>query len=87
FTLKLRNDDNGDAECVEVSVYDYFVKNRGLELRYSGDYPCINLCSLVPLQTYTKALNTLQRSSLVEKSRQKPEERMLVLSCSSKQQL
>ncbi|KAG8045203.1 hypothetical protein GUJ93_ZPchr0008g12421 [Zizania palustris] len=95
FTLKMRNGngENGDAECVEVSVYDYFVKNRGLELRYSGDYPCINvgkpkrptyfpieLCSLVPLQRYTKALNTLQRSSLVEKSRQKPEERMSVLS-------
>ncbi|KAG8045202.1 hypothetical protein GUJ93_ZPchr0008g12823 [Zizania palustris] len=93
FTLKLRNSDNGDTECFEVSVYDYFVRNRGLELRISGDYPCIyagkpnrpnyfpiELCSLVPLQRYTKALNTLQRSSLVEKSRQKPEEKMSVLS-------
>uniref|UniRef100_A0A0D9UZK6 Piwi domain-containing protein n=1 Tax=Leersia perrieri TaxID=77586 RepID=A0A0D9UZK6_9ORYZ len=93
FTLKQRNGDNGDHEGVEVTVYDYFVRNRGIELRYSGDYPCINvgkpkrptyfpieLCSLVPLQRYTKALSTLQRSSLVEKSRQKPEERMNVLS-------
>ncbi|MQL41505.1 hypothetical protein EI012_26720, partial [Escherichia coli] len=32
------------------------------------------------LQRYTKALSTLQRSSLVEKSRQKPQERMRVLS-------
>jgi eukaryotic translation initiation factor 2C len=38
------------------------------------------LCNLVPLQRYTKALSTLQRSSLVEKSRQKPQERMIVLS-------
>jgi hypothetical protein len=38
------------------------------------------LCNLVPLQRYTKALSTLQRSSLVEKSRQKPQERMNVLS-------
>ncbi|WVZ71609.1 hypothetical protein U9M48_020178 [Paspalum notatum var. saurae] len=91
FTLKHRNGDNGDSE--EISVYDYFVKNRGIELRYSGGYPCINvgkpkrptyfpieLCNLVPLQRYTKALSTLQRSSLVEKSRQKPLERMSLLS-------
>ncbi|WVZ71611.1 hypothetical protein U9M48_020179 [Paspalum notatum var. saurae] len=88
FTLKHRN---GDSE--EISVYTYFVENRGIELRYSGGYPCINvgkpkqpqyfpieLCNLVPLQRYTKALSTFQRSSLVEKSRQKPLERMGVLS-------
>ncbi|KAK8679041.1 hypothetical protein V6N13_144513 [Hibiscus sabdariffa] len=63
------------------------------KLEYSGDFPCINvgkpkrptyipieLCSLVSLQRYTKALTTLQRASLVEKSRQKPQERMNVLS-------
>ena len=38
------------------------------------------LCSLVSLQRYTKSLSTLQRASLVEKSRQKPNERMKVLS-------
>jgi eukaryotic translation initiation factor 2C len=92
FTLKNRNGENGDPETMEITVYDYFV-NKGTELRYSGDYPCINvgkpkrptyfpieLCNLVPLQRYTKALSTLQRSSLVEKSRQKPQERMNVLS-------
>lgn len=42
-------------------------------------YVC-QLCQLVPLQRYTKSLSTLQRSSLVEKSRQKPQERMSVLS-------
>ncbi|KAM3330105.1 hypothetical protein ACQJBY_026851 [Aegilops geniculata] len=93
FSLKQRNGGNGDPEAIEISVYDYFVKNRGIELRYSGDFPCINvgkprrptyfpieLCQLVPLQRYTKSLSTLQRSSLVEKSRQKPQERMSVLS-------
>ncbi|OVA13774.1 Argonaute/Dicer protein [Macleaya cordata] len=90
FTLKQKN---GDGEPMEVTVYDYFVNYRHIELRYSADMPCINvgkpkrptyfpleLCSLVSLQRYTKALSTFQRSSLVEKSRQKPQERMKVLS-------
>uniref|UniRef100_I1NM61 Piwi domain-containing protein n=1 Tax=Oryza glaberrima TaxID=4538 RepID=I1NM61_ORYGL len=38
------------------------------------------LCHLVPLQRYKKALSTLQRSMLVERSRQNPQERMFVLS-------
>uniref|UniRef100_A0A2N9FLS5 Piwi domain-containing protein n=1 Tax=Fagus sylvatica TaxID=28930 RepID=A0A2N9FLS5_FAGSY len=94
FTLKQRgNDADGEPQTTEVTVYDYFVNHRGIELRYSGDLPCINvgkpkrptyfpleLCSLVSLQRYTKALSTLQRASLVEKSRQKPNERMKVLS-------
>ncbi|XP_020274159.1 protein argonaute 4B-like [Asparagus officinalis] len=97
FTLKQRTgkDSNGDfdAQATEITVYDYFVKHRNIELRYSGDLPCVNigkpkrptyipieLCSLVSLQRYTKALTTIQRSSLVEKSRQKPQERMSVLS-------
>ncbi|KAF0891619.1 hypothetical protein E2562_010604 [Oryza meyeriana var. granulata] len=92
FSLRQRNGNNGDDDAVELTVYDYFVKNKGIELRYSGNLPCINvgkpkrptyfpieLCSLIPLQRYTKALSTLQRSSLVEKSRQKPQERMSVL--------
>ncbi|XP_061341623.1 protein argonaute 4-like [Gastrolobium bilobum] len=91
FTLKKRDGDDVTEE--EVTVYDYFVNNRKMELRYSADLPCINvgkpkrptyipveLCSLLSLQRYTKALSTLQRSSLVEKSRQKPQERMRVLS-------
>ncbi|ESW13558.1 hypothetical protein PHAVU_008G206600 [Phaseolus vulgaris] len=91
FTLKKKGGVDGD-DTEEVTVYDYFVNHRNIELRYSGDLPCINvgkpkrptyfpleLCSLVSLQRYTKALSTLQRSSLVEKSRQKPQERMRVL--------
>ncbi|KAL8545007.1 hypothetical protein ACS0TY_005275 [Phlomoides rotata] len=93
FTLKQRGKDSSEAETTEVTVYDYFVNNRNIDLRYSGDLPCINvgkpkrptyfpieLCNLVSLQRYTKALSTFQRSSLVEKSRQKPQERMSVLS-------
>lgn len=37
------------------------------------------LCSLVSLQRYTKALSSMQRASLVEKSRQKPQDRMQTL--------
>lgn len=32
-----------DVDEVEVTVYDYFVKNKGIELRYSGNLPCINV--------------------------------------------
>ncbi|KAL5719499.1 Protein argonaute 4B [Ranunculus cassubicifolius] len=95
FLLKKRSDGNAEREVqtTEVTVYDYFVNYRHIQLGVSGDLPCINvgkpkrpnyipleLCSLVSLQRYTKALSTLQRSSLVKKSRQTPQERMLVLS-------
>ncbi|KAF8403535.1 hypothetical protein HHK36_011639 [Tetracentron sinense] len=94
FSLKQKNgrDGDGEVQTIEVTVYEYFVNYRHIELRYSADLPCINvgkpkrptyfpleLCSLVSLQRYTKALSTYQRSSLVEKSRQKPQERMRVL--------
>ncbi|KAF8661498.1 hypothetical protein HU200_056914 [Digitaria exilis] len=38
FTLKRRN---GDSE--EISVYDHFVKNHGIVLGYSADFPCIDV--------------------------------------------
>ncbi|KAL7170489.1 hypothetical protein ACSBR2_035376 [Camellia fascicularis] len=37
------------------------------------------LCTLVSLQRYTKALSSIQRASLVEKSRQTPQERIRVV--------
>lgn len=37
-----KNDD-GEAQTLEISVYDYFVNQRNIELRYSGDLPCINV--------------------------------------------
>ncbi|POO01470.1 Exonuclease/helicase-like [Trema orientale] len=97
FSLKQKGGRDGDNEPVEVTVYDYFVNQRHINLQYSADLPCINvgkpkrptffpleLCTLVSLQRYTKALSTFQRSSLVEKSRQKPHERMNVLSSALK---
>ncbi|PKA57956.1 Protein argonaute 4B [Apostasia shenzhenica] len=91
FLLKQRGD-NGD-NATEITVYDYFTKIRGIPLSYSAELPCVNvgkpkrptffpleLCSLVSLQRYTKALTVNQRASLVEKSRQKPQERMSSLS-------
>ncbi|PPD86818.1 hypothetical protein GOBAR_DD16215 [Gossypium barbadense] len=95
FSMKQKNtkNENGEAETLEITIYDYFANHRNIQLRYSADLPCINvgkpkrptyipieLCSLVSLQRYTKALSTFQRASLVEKSRQKPQERMNVLS-------
>ncbi|XVF68614.1 hypothetical protein PTKIN_Ptkin11bG0015700 [Pterospermum kingtungense] len=92
FSLKQKSA-NGEADTVEITVYDYFVNHRNMQLHYSAKMPCINvgkpkrptyipmeLCSLVSLQRYTKALSTFQRASLVEKSRQKPQERMSALS-------
>ncbi|GJY13471.1 putative reverse transcriptase domain-containing protein [Tanacetum coccineum] len=94
FSLKHKTkNENGEPETLEVTVYDYFVNIRKIDLPYYGDLPCINvgrpksptyipleLCSLVSLQRYTKSLTNLQRTSLVEKSSQEPLERMRVLS-------
>ncbi|KAI4382180.1 hypothetical protein MLD38_008177 [Melastoma candidum] len=95
FSMKPRKgrDTDGEDQALEVTVYDYFVNHKNIDLSYSGDFPCINvgkpkrptyvpleLCSLVSLQRYTKSLTNFQRASLVEKSRQKPHERMTVLS-------
>ncbi|AET00057.2 putative post-transcriptional gene silencing PAZ-Argonaute family protein [Medicago truncatula] len=93
FTMKKRGAVAGEDDTEEITVYDYFVHRRKIDLQYSAGLPCINvgkpkrptyipieLCSLISLQRYTKALSTSQRSSLVEKSRQKPVERMRVLS-------
>ncbi|RVW97421.1 Protein argonaute 16 [Vitis vinifera] len=40
------------------------------------NYLPLELCLLVSLQRYTKALSIMQRSTLVEKSRQKPQDRI-----------
>ncbi|CAI9781689.1 unnamed protein product [Fraxinus pennsylvanica] len=93
FAMKLRNGKEGDPESVEVTVFKYFVEHRDIKLEYSEAYPCINvgkpkrptyipieLCELVSLQRYTRALSGQQKASLVEKSRQKPQERKTALS-------
>ncbi|GAA0185092.1 translation initiation factor [Lithospermum erythrorhizon] len=91
FSLKQRRDGK-DEQSIEISVYDYFVHMKKIPLTWSADLPCINtgkpkrpvyvpleLCSLVSLQRYTKSLSSLQRASLVEKSRQGPKDRMALL--------
>ncbi|CAD5332317.1 unnamed protein product [Arabidopsis thaliana] len=90
FTWRKPND-KGEFEEVEITVLNYY-KERNIEVRYSGDFPCINVgkpkrptyfpiefCNLVSLQRYTKSLTNFQRAALVEKSRQKPPERMASL--------
>ncbi|PHU12185.1 Protein argonaute 4A [Capsicum chinense] len=94
FFMKVKNggsSDNGE-ETIEITVYEYFTKHRNIELSSSVYMPCLDvgkpnrpnylpleLCYLVSLQRYTKALSLIQRTSLVEKSRQKPRERIKVL--------
>ncbi|XP_057510346.1 protein argonaute 16-like [Actinidia eriantha] len=94
FPLKVKNSDieHDGGQPLEITVYEYFTKHRNIELTYSAYMPCIDvgkpkrpsylpleLCTLVSLQRYTKALSSLQRASLVEKSRQKPPERIRVV--------
>ncbi|KAJ4975109.1 hypothetical protein NE237_000215 [Protea cynaroides] len=94
FTLKVKNGDGAKSEdqTMEVTVYDYFIQHRKIDLTYSAYMPCLDvgkskrpnylpleLCSLVSLQRYTKGLSSMQRSTLVEKSRQKPQERIKVV--------
>ncbi|KAL1204266.1 Protein argonaute 9 [Cardamine amara subsp. amara] len=91
FTWRKPKNEKGEVEEVEISVFNYYME-RNIELRYSGDLPCINVgkpkrptyipiefCDLVSLQRYTKSLTNFQRAALVEKSRQKPPERMALL--------
>ncbi|PPR83820.1 hypothetical protein GOBAR_AA36891 [Gossypium barbadense] len=92
FPMKVKNGGCGEVRTVEITVYEYFTKHCGIELTYSADMPCLDvgkpkrpnylpleLCSLVSLQRYTKALTTNQRATLVERSRQKPRERIQIL--------
>ncbi|KAI3843557.1 hypothetical protein MKW98_011960, partial [Papaver atlanticum] len=89
FLMKMRDEDcKNEVKTVELTVYDYFTKHRKLELTTSAYMPCIDvgrpkkpnyipleLCSLVPLQRYTKSLSAVQRSFLSENS-PKPLERI-----------
>ncbi|KAD7478368.1 hypothetical protein E3N88_01504 [Mikania micrantha] len=88
FLMKQRNG-NSPSDPIEITVSEYYAKYRNLEVTQSHDYPCLDvgrpkrpvyipleLCTLISLQRYTKALSNLQRASLVEKSRQKPQDRM-----------
>ncbi|XP_058180389.1 protein argonaute 16-like [Rhododendron vialii] len=88
FSWKVKNGDGGDdgEKTVEISVYEYFAKHHKIQLTYSADMPCLNvsrkstnclpleLCNLVSFQRYTKELSPTQRASLLDKSRQEPQE-------------
>ncbi|XP_028555920.1 protein argonaute 4B-like [Dendrobium catenatum] len=87
FTFKPKGD--SEVNAMEITVYEYYVSHRRTPLSYSADLPCIKVgksknpayfpievCNLVSLQRYTKGLTVQQRASFVEKSRQKPQERM-----------
>ncbi|PIN23080.1 Translation initiation factor 2C (eIF-2C) [Handroanthus impetiginosus] len=95
FSIKLKreSDESGGLRTIETTVYDYFVKTRGISLKFSENLPCINagkphcptffpieLCHLVPLQHYKNELSNYQRSALIAKSSQKPEDLIKVLS-------
>jgi eukaryotic translation initiation factor 2C len=41
--LRNKNAKDGEDGEIEVTVYDYFVNHRNIQLRYSGDLPCINV--------------------------------------------
>jgi hypothetical protein len=41
FHLKQRNDSNSDT--VEVTIYDYYMKRWGIQLKDSVNFPCLNV--------------------------------------------
>ncbi|KAJ6317231.1 hypothetical protein OIU76_012886 [Salix suchowensis] len=45
FSLNQRSGRVGDGEVqtIEVTVYEYFVNHRNMQLKYSADFPCINV--------------------------------------------
>ncbi|XP_054817018.1 protein argonaute 4A-like [Prosopis cineraria] len=92
FSLKQGREANGEVKSIEITVREYYERHKNIRLLHSANLPCINvgkpkkptyfpleLCTLVSLQRYTKALTSLQRASVVEVSRQKPHERMTSL--------
>lgn len=42
FELRQRNG-GGESRTIEITVYDYFVQHRKIGIKYSADYPCINV--------------------------------------------
>ncbi|CAL5406248.1 unnamed protein product [Camellia sinensis] len=80
FPLKVNNGDgeHDGGQTLEITVYDYFTKHHNMELTNSEYMPCIDVgkperpifrwSTLVSLQRHTKALSSMQRAPLVEKS-------------------
>ncbi|KAL4578096.1 hypothetical protein LXL04_014212 [Taraxacum kok-saghyz] len=91
FSMKQKKG-NSPGEPIDITVLQYYADYHKIQLEYSADCPCLDvgkpkrpvyipleLCDLISLQRYTKSLSNLQRASLVEKSRQKPQDRMRAL--------
>uniref|UniRef100_A0A7N0RIH9 Argonaute 4 n=1 Tax=Kalanchoe fedtschenkoi TaxID=63787 RepID=A0A7N0RIH9_KALFE len=92
FPLKVKTGSNAnEIETVETTVSDYYLKHHNIQLTYSAYLPCLNvgkkkpsylpleICTIVSLQRYTKALSITQRASLVERSRLKPSDRKMLI--------
>ncbi|XP_074358310.1 protein argonaute 16-like [Apium graveolens] len=94
FTLKKRHGNGPRAEVQpeEITVYEYFTKHRNLQLTTSAYFPCLDvgkpgkpnyvpleLCNVVSLERYTKALSPVQRAFLVNNAGHKPLETKKVL--------
>ncbi|THG06316.1 hypothetical protein TEA_007611 [Camellia sinensis var. sinensis] len=82
FSLKVRNADGGydGGEALQITVYDYFTKHHNIELTYSTFMPCLDVGKPKrPNYHPLEVLSSIQRASLVEKSRQKPQERIRVV--------
>ncbi|XP_078168085.1 protein argonaute 16-like [Carex rostrata] len=86
FSMKVRED--GESQTIDVTVCEYYQKKHQIEVSWSAKFPCLDvgkpncpnylpleLCDLISLQRYTKALSSQQRANLVESSRQKPKDR------------
>lgn len=45
FPLKMKNGDdaNNEDQTIEITVYEYFTKHRGIELSTSAYMPCVNV--------------------------------------------
>ncbi|KAM0841035.1 hypothetical protein ACQ4PT_059275 [Festuca glaucescens] len=87
FHSSFRPTQNGLSLNVDLSttmvvkpgpVIDFLLFNQNIKDPYRIDW--VKVCQLVPLQRYKKSLSTMQRSKLVEGSRQKPLDRKLSLS-------
>ncbi|KAL8130712.1 hypothetical protein V2J09_019867 [Rumex salicifolius] len=93
FFLKRKDDDvSKEEQTLETTVPDYFIEHHRIELSASRYFPCLDVgkpdnpvylplevCSLVSLQRYKMALSSLQKASMIEKSKQKSQERFKVL--------
>ncbi|KAG6541212.1 hypothetical protein Mapa_017373 [Marchantia paleacea] len=91
FAKKMKNAAGDVVESVDITVADYFIKERNLTLKYIN-LPCldvgraskpvylpIELCKLVEGQRYKRNLNGVQRKNHIDQARQGPDERRKIV--------